>query len=114
MLIVSSWSLKNSLRLFSLGGLTPIIVYYSELSIGFDIYDYNVKANPLKVPPSHIVKVRVNIMTDPSACITIFIFMLWPGKVISVSMDNFIRGLHSYLGAGAKTSLGVCLTELKH
>jgi hypothetical protein len=30
------------------------------------------------------------------------------------AMDNFRRGLHSYLGAGAKTSLGVCLTELKH
>ncbi len=29
-------------------------------------------------------------------------------------MDSFKRGLHSYLGAGAKTSLGVCLTELKH
>jgi hypothetical protein len=29
-------------------------------------------------------------------------------------MENFRRGLHSYLGAGAKTSLGVCLTELKH
>jgi hypothetical protein len=30
------------------------------------------------------------------------------------NMDNFGRGLHSYLGAGTKTSLGVCLTELKH
>ncbi len=30
------------------------------------------------------------------------------------SMDNFRRGQHSYLGAGAKTSLGICLTELKH
>jgi hypothetical protein len=29
-------------------------------------------------------------------------------------MENFRRGLHSYLGAGAKTSLGVCITELKH
>jgi hypothetical protein len=27
-------------------------------------------------------------------------------------MDNYIRGPHSYLGAGAKTSLGFCLTEL--
>jgi hypothetical protein len=32
----------------------------------------------------------------------------------TVIMDNFRRGLHSYLWAGAKTSLGVCLTELKH
>jgi hypothetical protein len=30
------------------------------------------------------------------------------------SMENFRRGLHSYLGASAKTSLGVCATELKH
>jgi hypothetical protein len=30
------------------------------------------------------------------------------------TMDNFRKGLHSHLGAGAKTSLGVCLTELKH
>jgi hypothetical protein len=29
-------------------------------------------------------------------------------------MDSFGGGLHSYLGAGAKTSLGVGLTELKH
>jgi hypothetical protein len=29
------------------------------------------------------------------------------------TMDNFRRGLHSKLGAGAKTSLGVCITELK-
>ncbi len=29
-------------------------------------------------------------------------------------MDNFRRGLHSYLGAGVKTSLDVRLTELKH
>jgi hypothetical protein len=28
-------------------------------------------------------------------------------------MDNFRRGLHSYLVVGAKTSLGVCITELK-
>jgi hypothetical protein len=28
------------------------------------------------------------------------------------AMDNSRRGLHSYLGAGAKTSLG--LSELKH
>ncbi len=33
---------------------------------------------------------------------------------VSYGMDNFRRGLHSYLGAGVKTSLGVCLTELKH
>ncbi len=33
---------------------------------------------------------------------------------ISEAMDNYRRGLHSHLGAGAKTSLGVCLTELKH
>jgi hypothetical protein len=30
-----------------------------------------------------------------------------------VTMDNFRRGLHSYLGVGAKTSLGVCSTELR-
>jgi hypothetical protein len=30
------------------------------------------------------------------------------------SMDNLRRRLHSYLGVGAKTSLGVCLNELKH
>ncbi len=30
------------------------------------------------------------------------------------TMDNFRRGLHTYLGNGAKTNLGVCLTELKH
>jgi hypothetical protein len=29
-------------------------------------------------------------------------------------MDNFRRGLHSYLGAGAETSLGVCVSELKY
>jgi hypothetical protein len=29
------------------------------------------------------------------------------------SMDNFRRGLHSHLGAGAKTSLGVSLTEFE-
>jgi hypothetical protein len=28
-------------------------------------------------------------------------------------MDNFRRGLHTYLGAGAETSLGVCFSELK-
>jgi hypothetical protein len=33
---------------------------------------------------------------------------------VALIMDNFRRGLHSYLGVGAKTSLGVCLTELKH
>ncbi len=32
----------------------------------------------------------------------------------SMAMDNFRRGLNSYLEAGAKTSLGVCLTKLKH
>ncbi len=31
-----------------------------------------------------------------------------------LSMDNFRKGLHSHLGASAKTSLAVCLTELKH
>jgi hypothetical protein len=36
--------------------------------------------------------------------------LLPPGFSKSVAMDR--RGLHSYLGAGAKTSLGVCLTEL--
>ncbi len=35
-------------------------------------------------------------------------------KIEGGNMDNFRRGLHSYLGAAAKTSLGVCLTELKH
>jgi hypothetical protein len=29
-------------------------------------------------------------------------------------MDNLRRGLHSHAGAGAKTSLAVSLTELKH
>jgi hypothetical protein len=29
-------------------------------------------------------------------------------------MDNYRRGLHSHLGADVKTSLGVCLTVLKH
>jgi hypothetical protein len=30
------------------------------------------------------------------------------------AVDNFRRGLYSYFGASAETSLGVCLTELKH
>jgi hypothetical protein len=30
------------------------------------------------------------------------------------TMYNFSSGLNSYLDAGAKTSLGVCLTERKH
>jgi hypothetical protein len=33
---------------------------------------------------------------------------------VAFSMDNFRRGLYSHMGAGAKTSLGVCLIELKH
>ncbi len=33
---------------------------------------------------------------------------------VGACMDNYKRGLHSHLGAGAKTSLGVCLSELKH
>jgi hypothetical protein len=35
-------------------------------------------------------------------------------KLVLPVMDNYRRGLHSYLGAGTKTSLDVCLTELKH
>jgi hypothetical protein len=34
--------------------------------------------------------------------------------MLTSGMNNFRRGLHSNLGAGVKTSLGVCLTELKH
>jgi hypothetical protein len=35
-------------------------------------------------------------------------------KMVGSIMDNFRRGLHSYLGAGGKTSLGVCIAEVKH
>jgi hypothetical protein len=35
-------------------------------------------------------------------------------RYVSTGMDNLRRGLHSYLGAGAKTRLGVSLTERKH
>ena len=34
-------------------------------------------------------------------------------RLYGLVMDNY-RRLHSHLGAGAKTSLGVCLAELKH
>jgi hypothetical protein len=38
-----------------------------------------------------------------------------PSNTMNVGgMDNFRRGLHSYLRAVAKTSLCVFLTELKH
>jgi hypothetical protein len=32
----------------------------------------------------------------------------------SMTKRQLWKSLHSYLGAGAKTSLGVCFTELKH
>jgi hypothetical protein len=35
-------------------------------------------------------------------------------KTNVLSVDNFRRGLHSYLWYGAKTRFGVCLTEVKH
>jgi hypothetical protein len=35
-------------------------------------------------------------------------------KIERLPKYNFRRGLHSYLGTGAKTSLGVCLTEHEH
>ncbi len=38
---------------------------------------------------------------------------IWTCSAKAAAMDNFKKGLHSYLGGGAKTSLGVCLTELK-
>jgi hypothetical protein len=36
------------------------------------------------------------------------------GSVKDLPMDSYRRGLHSHLGAGAKTSLGACITELKY
>jgi hypothetical protein len=44
------------------------------------------------------------------------IFFAWKKVVDNVikGIDNFRTGLHSYLGAGAKTSLGVIITKLKH
>ena len=41
-------------------------------------------------------------------------FLKTQASTVNKTMDNFRRGLHSYLGAGAKTGLGVCLSELKH
>jgi hypothetical protein len=35
-------------------------------------------------------------------------------QMYDLVMHNFRRGLHSNLGAGAKTSLVVCITELNH
>jgi hypothetical protein len=55
--------------------------------------------------------------SSPSPCVEVSLLdafdFCFKNEIDSFSMDNFRRGLHSYLGAGAKTSLGVGLSKLK-
>jgi hypothetical protein len=63
---------------------------------------------------SNQVRTGVNLYESVSPLATVCPWTQDQSQRMHPSMDTFRRGQHSYLGAGAKTSLGACLTELKH